>query len=82
MHMCMLRHVQLFANPWTIACQAPLSMEFSREQHWSGLFPPPGELSDPAIKSMSPARQVDFFLTLSHLQSPALKYGVHHALFL
>ena len=37
-----LSHVQLFATPWTVACQAPLSMGFSRQEHWSGLpFPSP-----------------------------------------
>ena len=35
---------------WTVACQAPLSMEFSRQEYWSGLpFPPPGDLPDPGI---------------------------------
>ena len=33
----LLSHVQLFATPWTIACLAPLSMEFSRQEYWSGL---------------------------------------------
>ena len=33
-----LSHVQLFATPWTVACQAPLSVEFSRQEYWSG-FP-------------------------------------------
>ena len=38
-----LSHVQLFAALWTVAHQAPLSMEFSRQEHWSGLpFPSPG----------------------------------------
>ena len=47
-------NVQLFANPWTIAHQAPLSMGFSRQEHWSGLpFPSPGDLPDPGIKSVS-----------------------------
>ena len=37
--------VQLFDTPWTVACQAPLSMEFSRSEYWSGYpFPPPGDL--------------------------------------
>ena len=43
--MCMLNHfsrVQLFATPWTVACQAPLSIELSRQEYWSGLpFPFP-----------------------------------------
>ena len=47
-------HVQLFAAPWTIAHQAPLSMGFSRQEYCSGLpCPPPGDLSNPRIKSMS-----------------------------
>ena len=37
--------------PWAIACEAPLSMEFSRQEYWSGLpFPTPGDLPDPGIK--------------------------------
>ena len=41
-------HVQLFVTPWTVACEAPLSMEFSRQVYWSGLpFPSPGESSQP-----------------------------------
>ena len=36
-----LSHVRLFATHWTIACQAPLSMGFSRQEHWSGLLCPP-----------------------------------------
>ena len=51
---------KLFATPWTIACQAPLPMEFSRQEYWSGLpCPPPGDLPHPGIKSAS-------------LESPAL----------
>ena len=48
--------VRLFLTPWTIAHQAPLSMEFSRQEYWSGLpFPSPGDLSDPGIKPRCPA---------------------------
>ena len=55
MHAQSLSHVQLFTNPWTAACQAPRSMEFSRQGYWSGLpFPPLGNLLDPGIKPMSP----------------------------
>ena len=47
-------HVQLFATPWTVACQAPLSKEFSRKEYWNGLpFPSPGDLSNPGIEPMS-----------------------------
>ena len=53
---CMLSPVQLCATPWTVACQAPLSMGFPRQEYWSGLpFPSPGDLPDPGIKLMSPA---------------------------
>ena len=50
MHVCMLSHVQLFATPWTVAYQAPLSMEFSKQEYWSRLpFPTPGDLPNPEI---------------------------------
>ena len=55
-----LTRVRLFATPWTIAHQAPLSMGFSRQEYWSGLpFPSPGDLPDPGIKPRSPALQAD-----------------------
>ena len=48
--------IQVFATPWTVAHQAPLSMGFSRQEHWSGLpFPSPWDLPDPGIKPTSPA---------------------------
>ena len=50
-----LSHVRLFATPWTVAYQAPLSMGFSRQELWSGLpFHPPGDLPDPRIEHVSP----------------------------
>ena len=58
MHACMLCHsyVQLFATPWTAVCQAPLSMEFSRQEYCNGLpFPLPGDLPDLGIEPTSPA---------------------------
>ena len=59
-----LSHVQLFETPWTIAHQAPLSMEFSRQEYWSGLpFPTSGDLPNPAIKPTSPALAGRFFTT-------------------
>ena len=52
-------HVQLM-TPWTVACQVPLSMGFSRQEYWSGLpFPSPGDLPDPGIELRSPALQAD-----------------------
>ena len=51
----MLSHVQLFATLWTVACQAPLSVELSRQEYWSGLpFPTLGDLPDPKIEPESP----------------------------
>ena len=46
-----LSRVRLFVTPWTIAHQAPLSMEFSRQEYWSGLpFSSPGDLPEPGIE--------------------------------
>ena len=51
------------ATPWTVAHQASLSTGFPRQEYWSGLsFPPPGDLSNPAIEPMSPSL-ADRFLT-------------------
>ena len=51
---CVLSCVGLFANPQTGACQAPLPVGFSRQEHWSGLqFPSLGYLSDPGIEHVS-----------------------------
>ena len=48
------------AIPWTVACQAPLSMGFSRQEYWNGLpFPSPGDLPNPGIEPGSPALQAD-----------------------
>ena len=60
-----LSHVQLFATQWTAARQAPLSMEVSRQDHWSGLpFPTPGDLPNPEIEPMSPALAGRLFITV------------------
>ena len=49
---------------WTVACQAPLSMGFSRQEYWNGLlFPSPGHLPDPEIEPRSPTLQADSLLT-------------------
>ena len=57
--------VQLFATSWSVVCQAPRNMEFSRQEYWSGLpFPSPGDLPDPGIKVgslTSPALAGEFF---------------------
>ena len=66
-YMYMLSHfsrVWLFVIPWTVACQAPPSMGFSRPEYWSGLpFLSPGDLPDPGIKPESPAMAGRFFTT-------------------
>ena len=55
-----LSRVRLFATLWTVAYQAPQSMEFSRQEYWSGLiFLSPGDLPNPGIKPRSPALQAD-----------------------
>ena len=61
-----LRPIRLFVTLWTVAHQAPLSKEFSRQEYWKGLpCPPPGDLLDTGIKPGSPSSptlQVDFLL--------------------
>ena len=59
MFCAVLSRVQLFATPWTIALQAPLSMGFSRQEYWSVLpFPTPGDLPNPGIEPASLASPV------------------------
>ena len=56
--------VWLFATPWTVAHQAPLSMGFLIQEHWSELqFPSPGHLPNPGIEPGSPALQADSLLS-------------------
>ena len=56
-HLCVLSRSVVsdsFATPWTVAHQAPLYVEFSSQEYWSGLpFPPPGDLPDPGIEPVS-----------------------------
>ena len=67
-----LSHVRLFVTPWTVAHQPPPSMEFSRQEYWSGLpFPSPGDLPDPGIEPGSPELRAD---TLSS-EPPGNPYG-------
>ena len=48
-----LSRIQLFETPWTVAHQAPLSLQFSRQEYWNGLaFPTPGHLPDPGTESV------------------------------
>ena len=70
---CMRAQSHLTITPWTVVCQAPLSMGFSRQEYWSGLpFPPPRDLADPGTKLLSSgiSALVGDFLPLLHLGSP------------
>ena len=85
------RHVWLFVTLWTVAYQVPLSMGFSRQEYWSGLpCPPPGDLPDTGIKSISlksHALAGGFFTTnaawearskLTHLLDSTLSSSIYH----
>ena len=73
-----LSRARLFATPWAVAHQAPLSMEFSRQEYWSGLpFPFPGDLPDPGMEALTrklPALQADA-LPLCHPERKAFGEG-------
>ena len=73
---CTLSCVQLFGTPWTVACRAPLSMGFSRQEYWSRLpIPTPGDLPNPGIKPVSLASPalVDWFFTIAAPEKPEAK---------
>ena len=68
-----------FATPWTVAYQAPPSMEFSRQEYWSGLpFPSPGDLPDPGIEPGFPTLQADALPSEppGKLKSPIVKMSL------
>ena len=72
-----LSRVRLFVAPGTVACQAPLFMEFSRQEYWSGLpFPPAGNLPYPGIKRPSLASPIltGRFLTTAPPRKPAFNF--------
>ena len=70
--------VQLFVIIWTIVCQVPLSMEFSRQEYWNGFpCPSPGDLPNPGIEPMSPVSPAlvgRFFTTISTWEAPVYVY--------
>ena len=75
--------VQLFVTPWKIDHQAPLYVEFSRQEYWSGLpFPLPADLPDPEIEPASPALAGEFFTTeppgKPHLLCVIIEYYMLH----
>ena len=58
--MLVFQSCQLFVIPWTVACQAPLSLKLFRQEYWSGLpFPSPGDLPNPGMEPRPPALQAD-----------------------
>ena len=73
-------HVQLFVTLWTVACQAPLSMGFSRQEYWSGwLCSPPGDFPNLEVETVSPATpalQADS-LPLRHWEKPREMWGLN-----
>ena len=72
--MLVLSRVRLFVTSWTVASQAPLSMEFSRQEYWNGLpFPSPGYLPHPGIEPGSPGLWADSLPT-----KPPGKTGESH----
>ena len=83
-----LIRVHLSATLWTVDCQAPVSMEFSRQEYWSGLpFPTLWDFPDPGIEHVSLALAGVFFTTvspgkpmvvLSSVQSLSQSHGLHH----
>ena len=64
--MCVLSHVWLFVTLSTVSHQAPLSMEFSKQEYWSQLlFPTPGDVSDQGIEPVSPTLTDGLFTNVS-----------------
>ena len=73
-----LNHVPLFANPWTIAHQAPLSLEFSRQEHISGLLvPSTGDLPDPSKDQTQVSSTAGRFFTVRATLSPTAGSALH-----
>ena len=74
----LISRVLPFVTLWTVACQVSLSMEFPRQEYWSGLpFPSLGDLPYPGVEPMSPELQVDS-LSLRYLERPSLEKGASH----
>ena len=73
--------VQLFEAPWTVARQTPLSIEFSKQEYWSGLScPPPGDGLDPGIEPtslVSPVLAGRFFTASAIWVALVLKYCLY-----
>ena len=80
MHACLVaQSCPTLVTPWTVACQAPLSMEFSRPEHWSGEpFPSPGDLPKPGIKPRSPTLQADSLPAEPQGKSPVFQATLYY----
>ena len=73
-----IQSFQLFATPWTVAFQGPLSMGFSRQEYWSGLpFPSPGNLPNPGIKHVSSPLASGFFTTSTSWEAHILYISIY-----
>ena len=81
-HSCVCSVMSDSAVPWTVAHQAPLPMEFSRQQYWSGMpLLTPWDLPDPGLKSMSPislALAGVFFITIIAWEAPLQRLEKPH----
>ena len=78
-------HVQLFETPWTVACQAPLSVGFPRQDYWSGFpFPSSGDLPNPGTKPKPPAClfliDLDSFAQRENVQTVKIHHCVKTAM--
>ena len=82
MHTCVLSHVQLFGIPRIVANKTPLSMEFAKQEYWSGLpFPTPEDLPNPGIEPVSlepPALAGGFFTIVPSGKPLSLKFLKMH----
>ena len=77
----LLSHIQLFATPWTVAHQGPLSRKFSRQEYWSGLpFPSPEDLPNPGMEPESLALH-SVSLPSEQAGNP-IKYNTHYNILL
>ena len=75
-----LSRISLFASPWTADCQAPLSMEFSRQEYWSKLpFPVSGDLLEPGIKPPCHLHWQANSSPLCHLGSPTIYHSMYQS---
>ena len=72
----LLSPIWLFATPWTVTLQAPLSMGLYRQEYWSGMpLPSPGDLPNPGTEPASPALQADFLLSKPSGKPPVIQFS-------